>query len=73
VRAEEYKEEQLELEGWPVNLVSYKLGDRYICEADNVSPGAKLARISALSPQEARAQAIERARRLLARTRRMPV
>ncbi len=65
-----YLERQVEVEGWPVRLTSYRLGDVFYCKADNVSPGAWLARSSAATRDEAEAQVLERARQLLARTRR---
>jgi hypothetical protein len=73
VKTENYQERDLELAGWPVRLVSYKLGDEYICEADNVSPGARLARFSASTPEEAEKQAISKAEHLLRKTRRQVV
>ena len=73
MRAENYRERMIEIDGWPINLTSYKLGEKYICQADNVSPGACLARIEADSPEEAERQAMERSRKLLSRTRVMPV
>ena len=38
MRAEDYQRRRQELAGWPVGIVSYKLGDRFICEIDNVEP-----------------------------------
>ena len=70
MRPEGYIERKIELEGWEVNLTSYKLGDVFHCKADNVSPGASLARVSGPTREEAEQKAVERARRLLARTRR---
>ena len=45
MKAEEYAERQLELAGWPVNVASYRLGIQWHAKADNVSPGAALARV----------------------------
>lgn len=73
MKPENYQEKSIDVEGWPVHVVSYKLGDKYICQADNVSPGACLARISADSPEEAERQALEKAGKLLGRTRRVEV
>jgi hypothetical protein len=53
--------------------VSYKLGDEYICEADNVSPGARLARFTASTAEEAERQALSKAQHLLGKTRRREV
>lgn len=73
MKAEEYSERRLELEGWPVNISSWRLGETWHAKADNVSPGAALARISASTKNEAEEKAIARARELLGRTKRHPV
>ncbi len=44
MKPREYSERQVEIEGWQVRLTSYKVGDVFYCQADNVSPGAWLAR-----------------------------
>jgi len=72
MKAEGYKERQLEVEGWPLRLTSYKLGEVFHCQADNVSPGAVLARETGATREEAEQKALEAARRRLARTRRHP-
>lgn len=73
MRAEEWAERKLEIEGWPVNLVSYKLGDRYYCQADNVSPGANIARASAENREQAEQRVLEKATERLGRTRRVKI
>ena len=65
MNAEDYSERQVDVEPWQVKLTSYKLGDAYHCRADNVSPGATRA--------EAEQKALDRARKLLAGTRRRDV
>jgi len=72
MRAEEYSTRTLELEGWKVRLTSYRLGDAYHCIADNVDPGAWIARAQGATREEAESRPSERARELLGRTRRMP-
>jgi len=69
-RVEEYNERKLKLAGWEIQLTTYKLGDTYHCKADNVSPGASLARTTGATRDDAEAKAIERAEHLLNRTRR---
>ena len=71
--ANEFQERQIELAGWPVRLTSYRVGDKYVCQADNVSPAACLARFSAPTLQEAESQAISKAQHLLSKTRRQQV
>jgi len=73
MKAEDFTERILKLAGWDVRLTTYKLGDVYHCKADDVSPGAALARTTGESREAAEQRALERARQLLERTRRYPV
>ena len=65
----QFHEREIELAGWPVRLTSYRIGDKYVCQADNVSPAACLARFSASTLEEAESQAISKAQHLLSKTR----
>lgn len=67
MRAEDYQRRRQELAGWPVGIVSYKLGDRFVCEIDNVDPGARVARAEGATREEAERAAIETAERRLGR------
>jgi hypothetical protein len=69
MRAEDYQRRREELAGWPVGIVSYRLGERYICEVDNVSPGARIARAEGPSREDAEGKALADAARRLGRTR----
>jgi hypothetical protein len=69
MEVEEFQERKVEVRGWPVNLTSYRLGEVFHCKADNVSPGAALARTTGATREDAEKKAIERAEQLLARTR----
>ena len=69
MKVEDYQERKLEVGGWPVNLTSYRLGEVYHAKADNVSPGAALARTTGATREEAEKKALDRAGQLLARTR----
>jgi hypothetical protein len=73
MKPEDYRERKVEVDSWQVNLTSYKLGEVYHCKADNVSPGAWLARTTGATRDEAEQKALERARQLLSRTRRQDV
>jgi hypothetical protein len=73
MRAEDYQRRRQELAGWPVGIVSYKLGERFICEIDNVSPGARVARAEGATREEAERAAIATAERRLGETRVHPV
>jgi len=73
MKVEDYLERKVEVSGWPVNLTSYRVGDVFHCKADNVSPGAALARTTGATREEAEKKALERAEQLLGRTRRHAV
>jgi hypothetical protein len=73
MQAEHFEERNLELSGWTVCLTSYLLGHEWHCKADNVSPGASLARTKGLTRQAAEDRAMARAEMLLARTKRHAV
>jgi len=70
MKVEEFGERSLQLGGWDVHLTTYRLGEVYHCKADNVSPGAALARTTGETRDVAERKAIERAEQLLSRTRR---
>lgn len=72
MKAEAYSTRTLDLEGWPVRLTSYLVGTTYHCTADNVDPGAWIARADGPTREEAERRTIERAREMLRRTRRIP-
>ncbi len=68
MKPREYSERQEETEGWQVRLTSYKVGDVFYCQADNVSPGAWLARTMGTAREEAEEKALAIARERLAQT-----
>ena len=69
IRPEERREREEAVGRWRVRLVSYRLGGEYLCTADDVDPGANLARARAATREEAEAQALARAGERLGRTR----
>lgn len=73
MKVENFSERKLEIDGWPVNLVTYKIGEVFHCKADNVSPGAGLARTTGATREEAEEKAVVRAKELLGRTRRREI
>jgi hypothetical protein len=73
MKVENFAERKIEIDGWPVNLTSYQIGETYHCKADNVSPGAGLARTTGATREEAENKAIARAKELLRRTKRREV
>ena len=73
MKAEEFSERTVDVDGWQCRLTTYRLGDVYHCTADNVSPGARLARATGSTKEEAEANALKRATELLSKTRRQSV
>jgi hypothetical protein len=73
MKIEEYQERQLTVDGWEVNITSYRLGAEWHAKADNVSPGATLCRSTGATREEAEGKALKRAEELLDRTHRRVV
>lgn len=73
MRPEDYSERYEQVAGWPVHLTSYRLGATFYCKADNVSPGALIAKATGATKQEAEDKAMAKARERLAQTRRREV
>jgi hypothetical protein len=73
MKAEDYSERTVDVNGWQCRLTSYRLGEVYHCQADNVSPGARLTRSTGATKQEAEQKALARATEMLARTERRAV
>jgi hypothetical protein len=72
LKSEEYRETKQELEGWPINIMSYRVGDTFYCAIDNVSPGARFARAEGPTREAAESAALEKAAKYLKQTRRRP-
>ncbi len=69
LRAEEYTQRREKVGDFEINIVSYRLGDRYHCKVDNVSPGAVVARREGSTRAEAEQAAIAIARERVGQTR----
>lgn len=57
----DYKSERREMAGVPVEVTSYKVGDRYYCHLTNVDPDATIARAEGASREEAEQLALAKA------------
>ncbi len=71
MRAENWDRRELEIEGWPVKVTSYQIGDSYITEIEASASGSTIARGIAKTSGDSWKQASEAAGRRLLRTRRM--
>ena len=72
MKAEEFSITNLELAGWPVRITTYRIGETWHAKADNVSPGANIARAKAEGREQAQDKVIARASERLGATRRHP-
>jgi len=72
MRAEGYERRRQELGGWPIEIETYQVGDVFYCTINNVDPGARFARAEASTRDEAEKQALAKAERYLAQTRKHP-
>ena len=72
MKAEGYERRRQELGGWPIEIETYQVGDVFYCTINNVDPGARFARAEASTRDEAEQQALAKAERYLAQTRRHP-
>ena len=72
MKAEEYSERHEVMEGWPIHIVTYRIGPTYYCTIDNVDPGARFARADGDTREDAERTALEKAQRYLRQTRRFP-
>jgi glyoxylase-like metal-dependent hydrolase (beta-lactamase superfamily II)/rhodanese-related sulfurtransferase len=70
VKPTNFSERVLEAAGWKLRLTSYELGGKYFCKADNVEPGACIARAEGATKEECEQKALEKAQEYLSRTRR---
>jgi hypothetical protein len=70
MKVENHSERRIEINGWDVNLRTYQIGDIFHCKADNVSPGATIARSTGATRDEAEQKAIAKATERLAATKR---
>jgi len=72
MRAEDYTERNETIDGWPVHIVTYRIGDMCYCTIDNVDPGARFARAEGATREDVERMALEKAKKYLGQTRRFP-
>ena len=59
----------MQLAGWPVNIVTYRLGTVYYTTIDNTDPGAWVVKAQGTTKQDAESKAIKDAEALLERVK----
>jgi hypothetical protein len=72
MKPEEYSERKAELAGWPVNIVTYRLGSTYYTTVENNDPGAWVVKAEGQNKQEAEAKALKEAEELLSKIKKSP-
>lgn len=64
-KPEDYSERKTQLAGWPITIVTYRLGAVYRTTIDNTDPGAWVVKAEGATKQEAEAKALKEAEALL--------
>jgi len=72
MKAEGYERRRQELGGWAIEIETYQVGEVFYCTINNVDPGARFARAEGSTREAAEQQALAKAERYLAQTRRHP-
>ena len=72
MKAQDYTERKDELSGWPVKIVSYRLGEKFFVTIHNEQPGAWVAKAEGPTLAEAESRARKVAAERLAKTKRTP-
>ena len=72
MKAEEYKEKKEELSGWPVKIISYRVGSIYHVAIHNEEPGAWITKGEGAILEEAESKARKEAAELLAKIKKNP-
>jgi hypothetical protein len=71
LRAEDLQKREDRIEGWPVCITSYRVGNQYRSTVDNIDPGATVARGVGPTREAAEHEAITQARERLAKVKRL--
>ena len=64
-KVEDYSERKTQLAGWPVTIVTYRLGAVYHTTIDNTDPGAWVVKAEGATKEAAEAKAMHDAEALL--------
>ena len=69
LKPEEFQERIEPVGSWQIRIISYRLGEEWLCAVDNVDPGAVLSRNQGKTREESESGAIRVAKKKLSRTR----
>ncbi|HEX9653515.1 MAG TPA: hypothetical protein VGA99_07375 [bacterium] len=59
-KVEDFQQENTEINGIPLRIVTYKIGDRFFCHVENKDPGATIARGEGPTREDAKWQAVSK-------------
>ena len=68
MKAEEFRDRQETLLGWPIRIQSYRLNNTFFCSVYNVDPGGRLTSAEGATRDEAESSALEKARKYVERS-----
>ena len=64
-KPEDYSERRAQLAGWPIHVITYRLGSTYHTTIDNTDPGAWVVKAQGATKAEAESKALQEAEALL--------
>ena len=64
-KPEDYSERSTQLAGWPIHVITYRLGSTYHTTIDNTDPGAWVVKAQGATKAEAESKAMQEAEALL--------
>lgn len=64
-KPEDYSQRTMELAGWPVTIITYRLGSTYHTTIDNTDPGAWVVKADGATKQASESTALHEAEVLL--------
>ena len=64
-KPEEYSERRTQIAGWPITIITYRLGQIYRTTIDNADPGAWVVKAEGATKAEAESNALKEAQALL--------
>ena len=64
-KPEDYSEKKTQLAGWPVTIITYRLGTVYRTTIDNTDPGAWVVKAEGSTKEESESKALKDAEALM--------
>ncbi|MBI3009426.1 MAG: hypothetical protein HYY57_00335 [Candidatus Omnitrophica bacterium] len=71
-KPEDYSERKAQIAGWPVHIITYRLGTTYYTTIDNTDPGAWVVKAQGSTKDASESQALKEAQTLLEKIKKTP-